>query len=56
MITMVLVILLILAMCGGGYGWKAGWGFMGWSPVGIILLIWFVLWFTGYIHPGRGFN
>lgn len=56
MLTMVLVILLVLAIGGGGWGWRAGWGYMGWSPVGIILLICLVLWFTGYIHPGHGFR
>lgn len=43
----ILVILLILAVLGGGFGYSRGWGYYGWSPLGLILLIILVLWLTG---------
>lgn len=55
MLITVLVILSVIALVGGGWG-HTRWGVMGWSPVGLILLIALVLWFTGYIHQGQGFH
>ena len=55
MLLTVLVILLVIALVAGGWG-HTRWGLWGWSPVGLILLIGFVLWFTGYIHQGQGFR
>jgi hypothetical protein len=42
----ILVILLVLALVGGGFG-HSRFGYAGWSPAGVILLILLVLFFTG---------
>jgi hypothetical protein len=42
-----LIILLIVAALFGGYGTSRGWGYYGWSPVGIIVLLLLVLLVTG---------
>ncbi|MCA1647419.1 MAG: DUF3309 family protein [Chloroflexi bacterium] len=34
MLITLLVVLLLLALLGGGYGHSRGWGYMGWSPHG----------------------
>jgi hypothetical protein len=47
MLLTILVILLILALVGGGYGSSRGWGYYGWSPLGLLILIVLLLAFTG---------
>jgi hypothetical protein len=47
MLLTILVILLVLALVGGVFGGSRGWGYYGWSPVGLILIILLVLWLTG---------
>ncbi len=42
-----LVVLLLLALLGGGYGHSRGWGYYGWSPVGLLILIILILALTG---------
>ena len=42
----ILVILLVLALVGGGFG-HTRYGYAGWSPAGVILLVLLVLFFTG---------
>jgi hypothetical protein len=42
----ILVILLILAAIGGGIG-HSRYGYAGWSPAGVILLVVLILWLTG---------
>jgi hypothetical protein len=42
----ILVILLVLALVGGGLG-HGRFGYAGWSPAGVILLVLLVLFFTG---------
>ena len=44
---MLLIILLILAVVFGGWGSSRGWGYYGWSPVGLIVLILLILLVTG---------
>ena len=46
MIT-ILVIILLLALVGGGLG-HSRLGYAGWSPAGLILLVLLVLLFTGH--------
>lgn len=46
MIT-ILVIILLLALVGGGLG-HSRFGYAGWSPAGLILLVLLVLFFTGH--------
>lgn len=49
-ILLVLVVLLIIALCFGGFGPGRNWGGYGWSPAGVVLLVLFVLWLTGNLH------
>ena len=42
----ILFILLVLALVGGGLG-HSRYGYAGWSPAGIILLVLLVLFLTG---------
>ena len=44
-----LIILLILATGGGFYG-HSRWGYAGWSPLGVIVLLLVVLWLTGNLR------
>lgn len=43
----ILVIILLLALVGGGLG-HSRFGYAGWSPAGLILLVLLVLFFTGH--------
>ena len=47
MLITLLVVLLLLAMLGGGYGHSRGWGYYGWSPVGLLILVILILALTG---------
>lgn len=49
MLTIVLIVVLVLALGGGGWGQRAGWGYVGWSPAGVVLFLLLVLWLTGYL-------
>ena len=49
MLFMILVVLMLVALAGGGWG-HSRYGYIGWSPAGIILLVVVVLWFTGNLH------
>jgi hypothetical protein len=46
MLFMILIVLLVLALAGGGWG-HSRYGYAGWSPAGLIILVVLVLWFTG---------
>jgi len=46
-ILTILVILLLLTLLGGGYGSSRGWGYYGWSPLGLLILIVLILALTG---------
>ncbi|HEY7062482.1 MAG TPA: DUF3309 family protein [Chloroflexota bacterium] len=45
-----LVILLVISVLFGGWGSSRGWGYYGWSPVGLIVLILVILLITGNLH------
>jgi hypothetical protein len=47
----ILVVLLFLALAGGGWA-HSRYGYAGWSPAGLILLVLVVMWFTGNLHLG----
>lgn len=47
MLFTILIVLLLLALLGGGYGSTRGWGYYGWSPLGLIVLIILVMALTG---------
>jgi hypothetical protein len=44
-----LIILLVLALLGGGVGYSR-FGYAGWSPAGILVVILLVLLLTGNLH------
>ena len=46
MLLIILIVALVLALGGGGWG-HSRYGYAGWSPAGLIVLILVVLWFTG---------
>ena len=39
MLFTLLIVLLLVALLGGGYGHSRGWGYYGWSPLGLIVLL-----------------
>ena len=49
MLTIILIVLLVLALGGGGFG-HSRYGAVGWSPAMLILLVILVLWLTGHLH------
>lgn len=55
MLLTALVILLLFSLMGGVWG-QSRWGYAGWSPLGVVLLILLILWLTGnlnHLHLGR---
>ncbi len=47
---LLLIILILLLSSGfGAYGHRAGWGYYGWSPMGLVLIILIVLLLTGHL-------
>lgn len=49
MLPILLIVLLVVALGGGGWG-HSRYGYAGWSPAGAILLLIVVLYFTGNLH------
>ncbi len=49
MLTIILIVLLVLALGGGGFG-HSRYGAVGWSPAFLIILVLLILWFTGHLH------
>jgi len=48
-----LIILLVLSAVFGGWGHRR-WGYTGWSPLGIVLVLLLLLWLTGNLGLGHG--
>jgi hypothetical protein len=46
MLFIILIVLLVLALGGGGWA-HSRYGYIGWSPAGLLLLLVVVLWLTG---------
>ncbi len=46
MLFIILLVLLVLALGGGGWG-HSRYGYVGWSPAGIIVIVLLVMLFTG---------
>jgi hypothetical protein len=51
MITMVILVLLVFALAGGGWG-HSRYGAQSWSPAGIILLVAVIMFLTGNLRLG----
>ena len=49
MLITVIVVLLALTIVGAAFG-HSRWGYAGWSPAGVILVVVVVLWVTGNLH------
>jgi hypothetical protein len=49
MLLILMIVLLVLALGGGGWG-HARYGYAGWSPAGLIVLLLIVLWLTGNLR------
>ncbi|MGA2449088.1 MAG: DUF3309 family protein [Polyangiaceae bacterium] len=49
MLMVILVVFLLFALAGGVWA-HSSYGYAGWSPAGLILLVLAVLWFTGNLH------
>jgi hypothetical protein len=49
MLMIFLVVLLVLALGGGGYG-HSRYGVVSWSPLGIVALVLVLMYFTGNLH------
>jgi len=49
MLMTVLMILLVLAVLGAAFG-HSRFGAVGWSPVGLLVVVLVVMWFTGSLH------
>jgi hypothetical protein len=49
MLFMIFIVLMVLALAGGGWG-HSRYGYVGWSPAGLILLVILVFWLTGNLH------
>jgi uncharacterized protein DUF3309 len=50
MLLYILIAFLVLALLGGGWGHTRGFGYMGWSPLGLILVVLVVLLLMGRLH------
>jgi hypothetical protein len=49
MLFMILIALLVISLAGGGWGYSR-YGYVGWSPAGIILALFLIFWLTGNLH------
>jgi len=49
MLTIILLVVLVFALAGGGYGHSRV-GYVGWSPAGLVVILLVVLWATGNLH------
>jgi hypothetical protein len=47
-----LIILLVISAVFGGWG-HSRFGYTGWSPLGIVLVLFVILWLTGSLGGGR---
>jgi hypothetical protein len=49
MLMIILLVLLVAALAGGGLG-HSRFGYAGWSPAGIVLVVLILLYLTGHLH------
>jgi hypothetical protein len=43
---MIFAALLLLSLAGGGRGYSH-YGYVGWSPAGLVVVLWVIFWLTG---------
>lgn len=48
MLLTILIVLLVLSLLGGGWGYSR-WGVLGMSPAGILLVVLLIMWLTGHL-------
>lgn len=46
MLLTILIVLFVLALVGGGFG-HSRYGYAGWSPAGVLLIVVLIVFFTG---------
>jgi len=49
MLMIILIVLVVAALAGGGLGHQR-YGYAGWSPAGILIVVLLLLYFTGNLH------
>jgi hypothetical protein len=49
MLLILILVLLVLAVGGGSWGYPR-YGYVGWSPLGLVVLVLVALWFTGNLR------
>jgi len=49
MLMIILLVLLVAALAGGGFGHSRV-GYIGWSPAAMVLIVLVVLLLTGHLH------
>ena len=49
MLMIILIILVVAALAGGGLGHRR-YGYAGWSPAAILVVVLLALYFTGHLH------
>ena len=49
MLVIILIVLFVAALAGGGWS-HSRYGYASWSPAGLLLLVFLLIWFTGHLH------
>ena len=49
MLTILLIVLLVMALGGGGWGYSR-YGAASWSPLGLVVIVLLLMFFTGNLH------
>ena len=49
MLVIILIVLLVASLAGGGFG-HSRFGYAGWSPAGILIVVLLALYFTGHLQ------
>lgn len=42
-VFVLLVVLIVLALCFGGFGAPHAWGYWGWSPAGLLIVLFLIV-------------
>jgi len=49
MLLFIILLLLVVAVGGGGWGYSR-YGYIGWSPAGVLIVLLVVFWATGHLR------